>query len=111
MPGEFVWVGYWIHSDAGWGKILEIHNAEREDVFVPRKETPRLVVAMWDGCIQIEIDISIGTDPHGRQESAYLCGCKQFIAPRSEECLDAWEQHKRVCGGTRDLFPSYFLIT
>ena len=105
MPEEFVWVGYWVHSDAGWGKIIEIHNTEREDVFVPHKEIPRLLVAMWDDSIRFEIDISLGQIRMGDKKSAYLCGCKQFIAPRSEECLDAWEQHKRVCNCTKDIFP------
>lgn len=108
MPEEFVWAGYWMHSDAGWGKIIEIHNTEREDVFIPREETPRLLVAMWDGCIRIEINISLGQIRMGDKKSAYRCGCKQFIAPRSEECLDAWEQHKRVCSLTKDLFPIRF---
>jgi len=108
LPNEIVWVGYWVHSDAGWGKILEIQGAARQDVFFPSKEKPRLLVALWDSHTKIEIDLSSRYISMGERKSAYLCGCKQFIAPRGQEYWEAWDLHGQICNRANNMFPIQF---
>lgn len=108
IPNEIVWIGYWVHSDAGWGKIIEIQGAGSQDVFFPSKEKPRLLVALWDSQTKIEIDLSSRYIIMRDRKSAYLCGCKQFIAPRGQEYWEAWEQHGQVCNRSSNMFPIQF---
>ncbi|GER78904.1 MAG: hypothetical protein QY302_08715 [Anaerolineales bacterium] len=108
LPNDIVWVGYWVHSDAGWGKIIEIQRAGRQEVFFPSKERPRLLVALWDSRTKIEIDLSSKYVLMRDRKSAYLCGCKQFIAPRGQEYWEAWENHGQTCARASDMFPIQF---
>ena len=108
MPEEFVWVGYWVNSDAGWGKIIEIHNAEREDMFFPQKERPQILVDMWESDTTVVLDLFSGYLLMKERRSAYLCGCNQFIAPRGSEYWEVWEHHGRVCNLANRMFPIQF---
>lgn len=108
LPNEIVWVGYWVHSDAGWGQIVEIQNAARQDAFFPSKESPLLLVDLWDNHTKIEIDLSSKYVLMRDRKGAYLCGCKQFIAPRSQEYLEAWKKHEQTCTRVSDMFPIQF---
>ena len=108
LPKEIVWAGYWVHSDAGWGKIIEIQNTDRPDFFFPGKEKPRLLVDLWNSQIRIEIDLRSRYITMGERKSAYLCGCKQLIAPRGQDFWDVWEQHEVGCNRSGNMFPIRF---
>jgi hypothetical protein len=111
LPKDIVWAGYWVHSDAGWGEIIEIQNAGRQDFFFPGKERPRLLVDLWNSQTRIEIDLTSRNILMGERKSAYLCGCKQFIAPWGQEYWEIWDQHGNVCNRSGNMFPIRFPYT
>jgi len=102
IPELAIWKGYWVHSVAGWGVIVEIEGAAREDVFLPGKETPDLFVALRGGDVIVRINTSKKNIHFIDRKSAYLCRCKRFIVPGGIEFRQVWEQHGKFCKLTGD---------
>ncbi len=90
-------VGYYVLCDAGWVKIVEIHNASQNDLFLPDQENPKIIATLWGISQQVEIDLSTGMVMMKGQKWASVCGCKKFIAPQSDEFWELWREHTEIC--------------
>lgn len=106
LPEWVVKSGYYILFDGGWGKILEIENAECADHFLRKTETPILTVELlhWPAQ-QVKIDLSRRQMRLRDRQGVYRCGCAQFIALGGVGSEHLWEEHKRFCDKTHHISP------
>jgi len=98
LPEWVVKTGYFVLFDAGWGRILEIRDASRADLFLPAEEQPTLLVELlhWPGQ-KVEINLAGGKMALLERNGAYVCGCKRFAAPGGREFQDIWNEHRAKC--------------
>ncbi len=106
LPEWVVKTGYFVLFDAGWGKILEIREASRADIFLPEEESPTLLVKLlhWPGQ-KVEINLASGKMALLERNGAYVCGCKRFAAPGGREFQDIWNEHRAKCAKPGSVFP------
>ncbi len=106
LPEWVVKTGYFVLFDAGWGRILEIREASRFDAFLLEEEVPLFLVELlhWPGQ-KVEINLASGAMTLLNRNGANRCGCKRFAAPGGREFQEIWNNHKRTCAKTGNLFP------
>lgn len=104
LPEWVVKTGYFVLFDAGWGKILEIRDASRADLFLPGEEQPSLLVELlhWPGQ-KVEINLAGGKMTLLERNGAYACGCRRFVSLWGKD-FPTWYQHWENCYKT-DYFP------
>ncbi|MCS7247424.1 MAG: hypothetical protein NZ840_04195 [Anaerolineales bacterium] len=101
-------VGYWVFSEAGWGRLVEIRGARHAEAFEKEKEQPILVIALWDSATTLDVDLAREEISMRGRSGAYRCGCNRFIATRGEDCQEAWNRHAEVCDQTENMSPIRF---
>jgi hypothetical protein len=88
-PELIVFKGYWVRSDAGWGRIDEIRHGETGplcEFFFPKQETPYLVITLRaESAPEImHLDLSRSQWYFPNTEQVYICthpdNCKHFIS-------------------------------
>ena len=93
--------GWWIRSDAGWGRIddiLEEDSGAAMDYFRIDKETPVLDVTLRPGSNELEIEIDLSNNQIRFEDSElYLCthnnDCYRYITNDREQLITV---HNRV---------------
>jgi len=106
-------IGAWIKTDAGWGKILRIRNAEDlTDVesFIHGKETPILDVilreGMTDECIEVNLEEREIRLPNFEPRKYWICGkCNAFLT-KDKSSLSTWHDRYHHSGMGSTLYPS-----
>ena len=92
-PSLFVKVGFWVHTEAGWGRIQKIHRDGQEAPhFALQHQTPILEVILRPGHQPeyIFIDLAKGTITFPRVAQVYVCtkeGCTGFASQNQEQVL------------------------
>lgn len=105
LPEYLVKVGYSVLCDAGWGRILEIRGAQRENLFFPTEETPTLVIEFlhWAGQTA-ELDLARNQLTLTGRSGVNRCACGRFAALGGKDTSDQWKTHRAFCGQT-DVSP------
>lgn len=98
LPEYLVKTGYSVLCDAGWGKILEIRGAQREDLFIPPEETPTLVIELlhWPGQTA-ELDLARERITLIGRSGVNRCACGRFAALGGEATRAQWQAHRTFC--------------
>ncbi len=112
LPEYVVKTGYYVLSDVGWGKIVEVRGAEHENLFFPDEEAPALRVELlhWPGQ-NVEIDLNHRQVTLLNRNAAYRCGCERFTALRGKQTLSDWQHHQALCGYHSEMaVPSPFAL-
>lgn len=101
LPEYLVKIGYYVLCDAGWGKLLEIRGAERENLFFPSQETPVLLLELlhWPGQ-KVEIDLGLRQVNLIDRKGVNRCGCGRFAALGGEQTRATWQEHRAFCRQT-----------
>ncbi len=106
LPEWVVKTGYFVLFDAGWGRILEIREASRADIFLPDEEKPTLLVELLHWPEQkAEINLADGQMKLIGRNGAYRCHCHRFVALGEEKCQDIWNNHRTTCIKTSSPLP------
>ncbi|GAB4456346.1 MAG: hypothetical protein Kow0070_06260 [Anaerolineales bacterium] len=105
LPEYLVKVGYSVLCDAGWGRILEIRGAQRENLFFPTEETPTLVIEFlhWAGQTA-ELDLARNQLTLTGRSGVNRCACGRFAALGGKQTQAQWQEHRMFCGQT-DIVP------
>lgn len=113
-PDLVVRKGYWILSEAGWGKIEAIEGASSPDYFLLEKEKPRLHIILREGessentPLSEKAIINLETNELNFPErsAGQICKkCKRFITCKGKI---AWERHRHATQHQYDTFPINF---
>lgn len=112
-PDLVVRKGYWLLSDAGWGKIVNIEGASSSDYFFLEKEKPRLHIVLRDEqstepAISEEaiIDMEKNEISFVGKNAGQICTkCHRFITCVGKK---AWERHYRATQHPWETFPIQF---
>jgi hypothetical protein len=101
-PEYWVKVGYYVLFDLGWGKLLSIRGAERENLFFPEQESPVLEVELLHLQGQkAEIDLTERRISLPGRSGINRCACDRFAAPGGKETETMWQRHLAICGQSR----------
>ncbi|GAP11862.1 hypothetical protein BECAL_03056 [Bellilinea caldifistulae] len=113
-PDLVVHKGYWVLSDAGWGKIVKIEGSSSNDYFLLEKEKPRLHIVLREEETREETSIAeeatIDLEANelsfiGRNAGQICTKCKRFITCKG---IIAWERHRHTTQHQYDTFPIVF---
>ncbi|WP_322794131.1 hypothetical protein [Bellilinea sp.] len=103
LPEYLIKIGYYVLCDLGWGQLLEIRGAEREDLFFLETEQPTLVIKLLHLPGQkAEIDLAARRFSLPGMTGIYLCQCGWFTATFGHENHDLWDKHLSFCGNSRN---------
>jgi hypothetical protein len=115
QPERVVLKGYWIHCDAGWGRIEEIRESETgvtREFFVPECEQPYLVVTLRPEIAPetVHLDLAQKRLSFPQAPEAYLCtneSCEHFISTDRERVLRGHNRaaHQGIGAAVRTLKP------
>lgn len=92
-PTLFVKVGYWIHTEAGWGRIEKIYRNGQEALhFAVQQQTPVLDVILRPEHQpeNISVDLTNETITFPKATQVYLCtkeGCSGFASQNREQVI------------------------
>lgn len=91
-------IGHYVLCEAGWGKIVEIRNAARENLFLVQEEKPVLVIELlhWPGQ-KAEINLEERQIRLIDRNGAYHCSCGWFVALGGQAGHEQWESHRQFC--------------
>lgn len=112
LPEYLVKTGYYVLCDVGWGKILEIRGAQREDLFFPVEETPALNIELlhWPGQ-QAELDLAHKQITLVGRSGVNRCACGRFAALGGKATSEQWQAHRTFCSQTSVLpLPASFSL-
>ncbi len=102
LPEYLVKTGYYVLCDVGWGKLLEICGAERENFFLTEQEQPTLVVELLHLPGQkAEIDLAARRISLPGRSGINRCACGRFSALGGREMEALWQKHLSFCGNSR----------
>ncbi|MFZ6020377.1 MAG: hypothetical protein ACOYXO_12280 [Chloroflexota bacterium] len=103
LPEYLIKIGYYVLCDLGWGQLLEIRGAEREDLFFLETEQPTLVIELLHLPGQkAEIDLAARRFLLRGMTGIYQCQCGWFTAIFGHENQDLWDKHLSFCGNSRN---------
>jgi hypothetical protein len=115
-PDLVVCKGYWIHCDAGWGRIEEIRESENgatREFFIPGREQPYLVVTLraYNAPETVHLDLTRKRLVFPQASEAYLCtneNCEHFISTDRERVLREHNRaaHQGIGAAMRPLKPA-----
>lgn len=114
LPEHIVKTGYFVLCDAGWGKIIEIRNAQREDIFFSGEEKPTLLIELLHWSSQkAELDLARQTLTLPGRSGVNRCICGRFAALGGEQTRVQWQEHRAFCNqtGVSPLPASFALIS
>ncbi len=98
LPEYLVRVGYFVLFDVGWGKILEIRGAAREDCFFNGEEQPTLLVELLHWPEQkAEIDLKNRRITLPGRAGVNSCACGRFAALGGAATRAQWQEHQKFC--------------
>ncbi|MGB9800712.1 MAG: hypothetical protein ACPLUL_11525 [Thermanaerothrix sp.] len=111
-PDLVVYKGYWVFSEAGWGKIEKIEGASTPDYFLREKEKPRLHIVLREEFSEtsisekVIIDLKTNELYFEEKNAGQICKiCKRFITCKGKI---AWERHSNAAQHQVDTFPVRF---
>ncbi len=114
LPEYVVKAGYYALTDAGWGKIIEIRGAQREDYFFNGEEQPTLLVELlhWAGQ-KAEIDVKNQRITLPGRNGVNRCACGRFAALGGAATREQWQEHQKIClqKGTSPQPASFTLVS
>lgn len=111
-PDLVVHKGYWVLSDAGWGKIEEVEGGSSPDYFLLEKEKPRLHIVLRfsnEPSLSEKAIINLETNELSFPErsAGQICKkCHRFITCAGKS---AWDRHSHAAQHHQlDTFPVLF---
>ena len=111
-PDLVVRKGYWVFSEAGWGKIEAIEGASGPDYFLLEKEKPRLHIVLRGESTETDIfeeaiiDLETNELIFSGKNAGQICKtCRRFISCGGKI---AWERHFHAAQHQGDTLPIPF---